>query len=162
MREGERSPLVDRWIADYRDLFSRLSLGSARERLGFQELLAEARARTDGRRDRLTQATPSVPAPLWLVLILGGCVAVLLSLSMADPRERLLVQGAMIGGVAAIVAAGLLLVYFLDHPYEQRTGSIEPTEMRHSLVMMSEQQPGLQLPCEPDGARRQSQSQAAS
>jgi len=151
MRAGHRSPLVDRWIADYRGVFGRLQLGSPREQLAFQELLTEARNRTDGRRDRLSQTSPSVPTPLWLVLVLGGCVAIVLQLAMADPRERLLVQGAMIAGVAAIVTAGLLLVNFLDHPYQRHTGSIEPTEMRQSLSMMRDQAPGLRVPCTLDG-----------
>ena len=151
MRAGHRSPLVDRWIADYRGVFGRLQLASPREQLAFQELLTEARNRTDGRRDRLSQTSPSVPTPLWLVLVLGGCVAIVLQLAMADPRERLLVQGAMIGGVAAIVTAGLLLVNFLDHPYQRHTGSIEPTEMRQSLSMMRDQAPGLRVPCTLDG-----------
>ncbi len=132
-------------------LLERLDLRSPREQLGLQELLAEARDRTDGRRDRLTQVTPSVPAPLWLALVLGGVVTVALQLGMVDPRERLAVHGTMIAGVAAIVTAGLLLVNFLDHPYQQHTGSIEPTEMHQSLVMMGELEPAVQLPCGQDG-----------
>jgi hypothetical protein len=151
MRRGESAPLVDHWVEAYRNLFDRLDLHSARERLGFQELLTEARDRTDGRRERLTQATPSVPTPLWLVLVLGGLVAVLLQLAMADPRERWLVQCTMIAGVAAVVAAGLLLVYFLDHPYEDRTGSIQPTEMRSALAMIQAAEPGLRPACDQSG-----------
>jgi hypothetical protein len=152
MRTGRRSPVVDHWIVAYRDLFNRLDLGAARERLGFQALLAEASQRTDGRRERLSQATPSVPSPLWIVLVLGACVTVALQLGMADRRERLLVQGAMIGAVATIVTAGLLLVNFLDHPYQRHAGSIEPTEMRQSLAMMREAPPALTAPCRSDGS----------
>jgi len=151
MGRGGRSALVERWIASYRDRFNQLGLRSTREQLGFQELLAEARARTDGRRERLTEATPSVPGPLWFVLVLGGCVAVGLQLSMADRRERLLVHGTMIAGVAAVVTAGLLLVYFLDHPYQQHLGRVTPTEMRQSLTMMSDLAPALHPSCQADG-----------
>jgi len=151
MADGERSPLVDHWIASYRSLFSRLDIDSARARVGFQEVLEEARARTDGRQDRLEQATPSVPSPLWMVLVLGGIAAIVLQLAMADRRERLAVQCAMIAGVAAIVAAGLLLVYFLDHPYDDRTGSIQPTEMRQTLAMVQAAEPGLEVSCNLDG-----------
>ena len=92
-----------------------------------------------------------MPPPLWIVLALGGCVAVALQLSMADRRERLLVQGTMIAGVAAIVTAGLVLVYFLDHPYARHFGSIKPAEMRQSLAMMRDRAPDLHLPCGVDG-----------
>jgi hypothetical protein len=153
MGDGNRAPLVDSWIAAYRRLFARLDVGLPRANEGFQELLEEARGRTDGRQERLEQAEPSVPSPLWLVLLLGGIVAIVLQLAMADPRERLLVQCAMIAGVAAIVAAGLLLVWFLDHPYEGHAGSIRPTEMQRTLAEMHAVDPGLSVPCGTDGTR---------
>jgi len=151
MRDGRRSPVTEGWISAYRDRFTQLGLGSPREQLGFQELLTEARNRTDGRRERLTEATPSVPLALWIVLVLGGSVAIGLQLSMADRRERRVIQAALIAGVAAIVTAGLLLVYFLDHPYQQHLGSIKPAEMRQTLAMMNQQSPGLHLPCDQSG-----------
>jgi hypothetical protein len=152
MADGGSSPQVDRWIAEYRLLFARLEIGSARARAGFSEVLQEARERTDGRQERLEEASPSVPTPLWIVLILGGVVAVLLQLAMLDRGERLIVQCAMIAGVAAIVAAGLSLVYFLDHPYGDRTGSIQPTQMERTLAEMHAADPGLQLSCDAGGS----------
>jgi hypothetical protein len=151
MGDGHSAALVDAWIASYRSLFAQLDLSSSRARLGFEEVLQEARARTDGRQERLEQASPSVPSPLWLVLLLGGVVAVVLQLAMADPRERLVVQCGMVAGVAAIVAAGLLLVWFLDHPYEGHTGSIQPTEMQRTLTEMRAANPGLQVSCTSEG-----------
>jgi hypothetical protein len=151
MSRGERSRVVDGWIIAYRNVFQRLTLRSAGERLGLQDLLESARDRTDGRRDRLTDATPSVPAPVWVGLVLAGCIVVSMQLVLADPGERMIVQGAMIGGVAAMVAIGLLLVNFLDHPYRSGPGSIQPTEMTLTLAMMREQEPGLRLPCHVDG-----------
>jgi hypothetical protein len=56
--------------------------------------------------------TPAVPTPLWIALIVVGCVAVALQLGMAYPRERLRVHGLLIAGLAAVVTAGLLVVYF--------------------------------------------------
>jgi hypothetical protein len=151
MEHGDTSPVVDRWVFAYRRLFNRLDLSSARERLGLEDMLASARDRTAGRRDRLRQATPSVPTPLWLVLILGGLVSIGLQLAFADPRERLVVQGAMVAGVATLVTAGLMLVSFLDHPYRDGPGKIEPTAMQESLTMMTAQEPHLSLPCDAQG-----------
>ena len=151
MRRGERAPLVDPWIAASRTVFQRLTLRSAGERLGLQDMLASARNRTDGRRDRLTEETPSVRTPVWVGLVVAGCIAVLIQLVMADPREHMLVQGAMIGGLAAIVAIGLLLINFLDHPYRSGPGTIQPREMTVTFTMMREQEPALRLPCRGDG-----------
>jgi hypothetical protein len=151
MRHGQSSVLVERWIGAYRGLFNRFDLKPVREQVALSELLTEARNRTDGRRERLGDDTPAVPLPLWLALILGGVVAVALQLGMADPRERLLIHGSMIGGVAAIVTAGLVLVNFLDHPYTTHAGGIQPTEMRQTLTMISEQDHGVRPPCSQDG-----------
>jgi hypothetical protein len=151
MRRGTRAPVVDTWIASYRNVWNGLSLNKPREQLGFNEMLAEARNRTEGRQNRLSEVTPAVPTPLWLALILGGVVAIVLQLAMADRRERLVVHGAMLAGLAAIVTAGLLLVNFLDHPYQQHTGSIEPAEMRVSLALIGEMQPAVQPPCTAGG-----------
>ena len=63
MRDGDHSEQVDYWVGEYGDLLAVLSLSTARERLAYEELLREGDRRTDGRRERLTQSRPSVPAP---------------------------------------------------------------------------------------------------
>jgi hypothetical protein len=151
MRHGQSSPLVDYWIAEYRVVFGRLVLGSPREQLGFQELLNQATLRTAGRQQRLSEDSPTVPTPLWIALIFGGCVAVALQLGMADSRERIRVHGTMLAGFASVVAACLLIVYFLDHPYQPHLGGIQPTAMRQTLVMMESIEPTLRPACSETG-----------
>src|SRR5262249_46535183 len=80
MRHGDSSPDVDHWIGDYNTAFGHLDLSSARARIALQQLLSLAGTRTEGRQQRLSDATPTVPEPLWLLLIFGGFVAVLLQL----------------------------------------------------------------------------------
>jgi hypothetical protein len=126
-------------------------LGSPREQLALQELLTEAATRTAGRQQRLSDDSPAVPTPLWLALLFGGCVAVALQLVMADPREKLRVQAPLIAGLAGVVAAGLLVVFFLDHPYQHQTGGIQPKAMRSTLVMMQQVDPGLHVTCTQTG-----------
>jgi hypothetical protein len=63
--------------------------------------------------------------PLWWGLIFGGCISVALQLGMVDPRERVVVHGLMLAGAASVVTACLLIVYFLDHPYQRHTGGIQ-------------------------------------
>lgn len=151
MRRGHSSPLVDRWIAAYRALFGRLDVRTTREQLAFQELLNLAATRTAGRQQRLNDDTAAIPTPLWLALIFGGFVAVALQISVVDPRERFSVLGPMIAGVAGVVAAGLLVVYFLDHPYQQNPGGIQPSAMRQTLTSVRNLAPGLQPACSQTG-----------
>jgi hypothetical protein len=151
MTHGHSSPLVDRWINSYRAVFARLDLSSPRQQLTFQELLNQAATRTAGRQQRLAEDTGSVPTPLWLALVFAGCVAIALQLSMADPRENVGVQSVLVAGFAGVVVAGLLIVNFLDHPYQRHTGGIQPTAMRQTLVMIRTLQPGLRVGCSPSG-----------
>jgi hypothetical protein len=151
MANGHSSPLVDYWVDAYRALFGRLELRSVREQLAFQELLNLAATRTTGRQQRLSDDTPSVPTPLWIALLFGGSVAVALQIGMADPRERLRIHGLMLAGLASVVAAALLIVYFLDHPYSGHTGGIQPSAMRQTLAMMENLEPNLRPLCSQGG-----------
>jgi hypothetical protein len=151
MRNGNSSPLVDYWVNVYRAEFGRLDLRSTREQLSFQDLLNQADNRTTGRQQRLSDDSPAVPTLLWIALIFGGCVAVALQFGMADPRESLRVHGLMLAGLASVVAAGLLIVYFLDHPYQRHAGGIQPNAMRQTLVMMGDLEPNLRPACRPNG-----------
>jgi hypothetical protein len=45
-------------------------------------------------------------------------------------------QAAMVAAVAIIVVSGLVLVRFLDKPYEGKSGSIQPTAMERTLAQM--------------------------
>jgi hypothetical protein len=71
-----------------------------------------------------------------LILIVGAVVVIAAVGSFADPREAWVTQAAMIAAVAVIVASGLVLVRFLDRPYEGKSGSIEPMAMARTLAQM--------------------------
>jgi len=149
MRAGRPSPLVEHWIGAYRALFGRLALNSPREQLGFQDLLNLANNRTAGRQQRLSEDTPSVPTPLWLALVLGGCIVIALQLGMAGSGVR--VHALLVAGLAALIASGLLVVYLLDHPYHSHVGGIQPGAMRRTLVMVRNLEPNLALSCSATG-----------
>ena len=151
MRNGQSSPLVDHWVASFREEFGGLTVRSLSQQAAFQDLLAQTATRTTGRQQRLSDDTPTVPTPLWLALVLAGCVAVALQLGMADPEERLGVQGLQVSGVAAIIATGLLVINFLDHPYTPYLGGIQPTAMRHTLILARNINPALAPRCTSTG-----------
>ena len=92
-----------------------------------------------------------MPAPAWFILGLGAIVTVGFALFFADRRENFVVQGSLIGAIAALVVSGLLLVWFLDHPYENRSGSIKPDEMERQLVIVESEQVGAPQLCDSEG-----------
>jgi hypothetical protein len=71
--------------------------------------------------------------------------------AQADRREGVLVQSLPIGFVSALATAGLLVVFFLDHPYANESGSIAPTEMRRTLMLIDH---GSATPCDERGVPR--------
>lgn len=150
MRTGNTSPLVVPWIRRWNDALRRLD-HAARASPALSALLTEDDARTNAGVERFRESSASVPAPLWFALIVGACLAVALQLGLTDPRERFTVQGGMVAGVAAILAAGLVLVDYLDHPYSGQPGSVEPTAMRFTLAAMKPIEPGLKPPCDANG-----------
>jgi hypothetical protein len=67
-------------------------------------------------------------------------VVVIASVALfADREEAALTQAAMAATVAIIVVSGLVLVRFLDKPYEDKSGSIKPTAMERTLALMERQ-----------------------
>jgi cytochrome c biogenesis protein CcdA len=121
------------------------------QQAAFLQLLQQQDKRTDARRVRLSEANRALPAPAWFVLGLGAIVTVGFALFFADRREHFIVQGTLIAAIAALVVSGLLLVWFLDHPYENRAGSIKPDEMERQLVIIENEQSKLTPLCDEAG-----------
>jgi hypothetical protein len=73
----------------------------------------------------------------------------------AGRQGSYLVQAAVVASVAAMATAALLLVYFLDHPFADESGSITPIEMEHTLetIAHEEEDQGVEVhpPCTPEG-----------
>jgi hypothetical protein len=156
MRDGERSAAVDTWVARLQEAAGRLRLRNAIERSAFAHILELRDDRAAGRRERLSEADPVITAPIWLILGLGGIVAVLLVLIFSDRREHFLVQASLMAAFTTVVASGLILVWSLDDPYRDTTGSIRPVEMQRSIAIMQEHRPSLVLPCTAGGDPRPS------
>jgi hypothetical protein len=149
MRDGGQSGVVDMWVARMQRTWSRLSLDSATAQAAFSNLAAADDRRTTGRRERLAEGRAVVSTPVWFTLAVGVVVVVLTALLYVDPRERFLVQSALLSGVTVMVVAGLVLVWFLDHPFEDSTRSIRPVETQRSIDQMKPENPTLRSLCTP-------------
>ena len=55
--------------------------------------------------------------------------------------KGVLIQSIPIGFVTALVTAGLLVIFFLDHPYADTGGTIKPTEMQRTLTLIDRGSP---------------------
>jgi hypothetical protein len=148
MRQGRESDLVESWIDTLHRDFASTDPKGAREQAAYAQWFDEQAERRQGRRERLSEATPFVPIPLWFVLGLGAALTITYMVVQADRREGPLIQALPVGFVTALVTAGLLVIYFLDHPYAANTGSIKPTEMHRTLTQIER---GVHAPCDVHG-----------
>jgi Protein of unknown function (DUF4239) len=151
MKRGERSEVVQDWVDRFERSLRDLDTRSPEQEAVFLRILEQEDERAVGRRERLSEATRSLPPPVWFLLGLGAVLTIGITLLFADRREEFLVQGGLMAAVAALVTSGLLLVWFLDHPYEDQSGSIQPAEMERQLEIVEEENPDVAPPCDPRG-----------
>jgi hypothetical protein len=155
MEEGQDSSLVNHWGTRFRQVALQTRANSFVQRASFRELLTEQDSRIEGRRTRLAEAVRVVPTPLWFVLILGAVLTIGWVILGSSRRGSFFVQAMVVASVTAMVASVLLLVYFLDHPFADQSGSITPAEMEHTLETIAEEEEaqGVEVapPCTPVG-----------
>jgi hypothetical protein len=133
MRDGKTSPAVEARITAMEiDAEEAASEHSA----VYEQWSASNDERRQGRQGRIAEAAAVVPSVIWLVLIIGAVIVIASVCFFADADEAWFPQAAMIAATAIIVVSGLLLVRFLELPYENQSGSIEPTAMARSLALM--------------------------
>ncbi|MGH2957131.1 MAG: hypothetical protein ACRDL6_09070 [Solirubrobacterales bacterium] len=148
MREQGSSQLVNDWGLSLSRTYERVPVRTDKEGWAFGNLLTLSDDRIDSRRQRLTQAVPIITNPVWFILGLGALLNIAFVLIFVDRRsEALAVQMILMAGVTAVVVAGLVLVWFLDHPFGDADGSVEPVEMERTVTGMEEVEPDLSAPC---------------
>jgi hypothetical protein len=144
MRDGRESPLVNNWLARIEGTVNGVQLDGDKQHVAYHHWFEQSAERREGRRGRLTEAEPLVPALVWLALFLGSGLIIAYLCFYADPAERAVVQALMIGAVTTMAVAGLLVVRFLDKPYENGSGGIKPTAMTTTLQLMEAESPSAE------------------
>ena len=155
MASGKESDLVVDWVARIESTVDGIEVDTGRTEVALSQWLDETATRREGRRSRLTQGMPMVPEAVWLTLLVGAGVTLSYLVLYADRRDKWWVQAAMSGSVAMVVVAGLLVVVFLDRPFQQDGAYISPHEMRTSIRLMDEDFAGdlaIDAPCDEAGA----------
>lgn len=136
MGDGHSSPLVEDWASRAARDFKRARLRGAVASGAEQSWFTATDALQRGRRGRLAEAQNFVPAPIWVLLIAAGAIVIGYVFLFADRRERRLPQWAMITAVTTAVTASLLMVAYLNHPYGEHEGALQPSAMRDVLTTM--------------------------
>lgn len=148
MARGESSVATQDWVDATVEDFAATTPTNATQEAAAAQWFDQQAQRRDGRRARLAEAEPSVPQPLWIVLGIGASAILIYMCVQADRREGAVVQAVPIVFVSALVTSAMLVVAFLDHPYRDWTGSLQPDEMRVTLTLIDEGNP---VPCDANG-----------
>ena len=151
---GGESELVESWLARIEGTSDEVAVDSPRTEVALSHWLEQQAERRRRRRARLAQAEPAVPGAVWLLLIIGAVLTISYLTVFANPRDRWWVQTIMIGSVTLLVVAGLLVVVFLDRPYQQDGAYVAPSEMQTTIRLMEREfadDPTFQPPCDDQG-----------
>jgi Protein of unknown function (DUF4239) len=134
MRDGQASVLVDGRANRIEQMIENMPIDSERERIVYGSWFDQSAERREGRRGRLAVAAPFIPPIIWLALLLDGLLIIIYMCFYADRAEGKITQAMMMAAVTAMIVSGLLVVRFLDSPYDNAIGSIKPTEMTRTLA----------------------------
>jgi hypothetical protein len=140
--EGSGSSLVEARVLAMEEAAEQVAVNDAKQAAAFEHWLALNEERRHGRQGRIGKADGLVPPVIWLILIIGAVVVIASVGLFADRRESAATQAAMVAAVAIIVVSGLVLVRFLDQPYEDQSGSIKPAAMERTLALMESEHRG--------------------
>jgi Protein of unknown function (DUF4239) len=128
---------------------------TAAEQAAYGKWLDQTSDRETARNSRIHGADGVIPAPLWLVLIMIAVLILVFMLFFADSGERAVVQAMLIGTVIAVFAATLLVVEFLNNPFDRGVGSLRPVAMQRTLRILEEERLVVNetrpLPCDAAG-----------
>jgi hypothetical protein len=94
--------------------------------------------REAARIDRIHGAVGVIPTPLWVVLAFISAVIFVFMLFFADRSEGALTQAVLMGSVATVIVAMLLLIRFLDSPFHEGVGGVRPVAMERALDIIDQ------------------------
>jgi hypothetical protein len=125
------------------------------EQSAYDKWLDHTADREEARSDRIHGAVGVIPGSLWIVLFFITAVIFVFMLFFADSAERAVVQAMMVGSVIAVIAATLLLIRFLDDPFRDGVGGLQPVAMERAQRNLDAERrivrDTMALPCDARG-----------
>jgi len=154
MQRGETLTIND-WDSDLFITLEGIEPQAPAEQAAYAKWLDQRSDREEARQERALGEEGVIPDPLWFILALSAVIVWAFAFLFADRAEGPVVQSALVGAVTAMLVAGLLVVRFLDYPYNPGSGSLQPTAMVEALRHIDEtaQELGVEIPelCDADG-----------
>jgi hypothetical protein len=152
---GDQGDEINPWGVALFRTFKTVQPRTASEEAAYGKWIDQTSDREAARIDRIHGAVGVIPSPLWVALLLISIVVFVFMLFFADPGEGAVAQAVLMGSVATVVAAMLLLIAFLDSPFHSGVGGVRPVAMERTLRIIDESLQAVggrvQLPCDAHG-----------
>ena len=155
MSAGTLGNAFNPWgVATFRTMQS-VEPRTAAEQAAYAKWLDQRLDRESARNDRIHGASGVIPTPLWRVLVVTAVVILGFLMFFADSGERAVVQAALIGTVVVVMTSTLLVISFLDDPYDPGVGSLRPVAMERTLRILDQERrltgDTVPIPCDGQG-----------
>jgi hypothetical protein len=136
MEAGGQPTQVNPWGLRLFQTLQGIEPDTAAEEAAYGKWLDQTSDREQARMDRLHGAEGIIPWPLWATLIFIAVVIAVFMLFFADSGEPKKVQAVQVGSVTIVIVTVLMLIRFLDHPFQEGTGGLQPTAMDRTLQIL--------------------------
>jgi hypothetical protein len=155
MEEGTQGDAINPWGVSLFRTLQEVEPESASEQSAYDKWLEQTSAREEARLDRIHGAVGVIPSPLWIVLFFISAVIFVYMLFFADRAERAVTQALLMGAVTAVITMMLLLLNFLDKPFQTGVGGLQPVAMERALRIVDEAlvaaDVDVRIPCDEEG-----------
>jgi hypothetical protein len=155
MEDGSIGENINPWGAEMFGTLQGVELSTPNEEAAYGKWLDQTSVREEARQDRIHGAAGLMPTPLWIGLFFITAIVTLYLFGFADSGDRVWVQALFMGSVVAVVVTMLLLLRFLDDPFHEGVGGLQPVAMQRAEQIIDQQLAviggDLAIPCDEDG-----------
>jgi Protein of unknown function (DUF4239) len=138
MESGTQGDAINPWGVELFHTIRTVEPQTASEEAAYGKWLDQTSDREAARTDRIHGAVGVLPSPLWLLLIFISVVIFTFMLFFADSSEGAVTQAVLMGSVASVITAMLLLIQFLDNPFHDGVGGVRPVAMERNLDIIDQ------------------------
>jgi hypothetical protein len=146
---------INPWGVELFRTLETVDLQTPIQEAAYGKWLDQTSDREAARIDRIHGAVGVIPTPLWVMLLFISVVIFVFMLFFADRAEGAITQAVLMGSVASVIVAMLLLIGFLDNPFHKGVGGVRPVAMERTLDIIDQAlqaaNRSVTLPCDARG-----------
>jgi hypothetical protein len=154
MAQGRTAPEVSPWTRELRATFAEIVASEDVASPVLSQALTADRDRGESRSARLTEARPTVPTSIKMILVFTAMLGILALATFTLPHVRRRVQIGALAALTTLLLVMLLAIDDVDRPYEGLV-ALGPTDITRVAGDLREEfvewRPDQTLPCDEQG-----------